>query len=104
MKLKELIEIHNLNQTEFAQKIGVSQKTISNYLSGETEPTLSILCKMAEFFGVSLDYLCDYKIDSLDISYYSETAKTIIKKMPQLKEENLKNLNIICDGLISGQK
>lgn len=103
MKLKELLTLNNLNQTELAQQIGVSQKTISNYLSGETEPTLSVLCKIAKFFGVSLDYLCDYKVSAMDISYYSETAKDIVKKLSKIKEDNLKKLNAICEGLIIGQ-
>lgn len=103
MRLKELRKINNKTQQEMASLIKTSQSNYGKYERGELEPNLETLCILADFFGVSVDYLINHKTDSLDISYYSETAKTIIKKMPQLKEENLKRLNDFCDGLISGQ-
>ncbi len=35
----------------------VSQQTVSLYKNGETQPTPETLVKIAEFFGVSVDYL-----------------------------------------------
>ncbi|MGN1222089.1 MAG: helix-turn-helix domain-containing protein [Christensenellales bacterium] len=104
MKLTQLIKTYNLNQTDFAKEIGVSQKTISNYLNGETEPTMSVLCKIADYFGVTLDYLCDHKTDIIDTSSYNSTAKGLVKKLPKLNSGNLDKLDAFCDGLIEGQK
>lgn len=42
-----------------AEKLGVSCGQVSKYENGIHEPTLSILNKYKEIFGVSLDYLCD---------------------------------------------
>ena len=42
---------------ELAEAIGIRQQTVSLYKNGETQPTPETLVKIAEFFGVSVDYL-----------------------------------------------
>ena len=46
-----------LTQAELAEKVNVSQKSISKYERGERRPTYETLTKMSELFGVSTDYL-----------------------------------------------
>lgn len=57
LRIKELRERRNLNQEGLAQKISVSQSTISAYEVGERTPDLSTLISLAQFFDVSVDYL-----------------------------------------------
>jgi len=57
-RFKELREEIELNQEEFAKKINVSRSTYANYEVGRTEPSISILIDIANFYGVSVDYLC----------------------------------------------
>ncbi len=47
----------NLSQLELANKLGVSQKSISKYERGDRRPTYETLMAMAKLFGVSVDYL-----------------------------------------------
>ena len=47
----------SLNQQEMAKELGLSFRSYRRYESGETEPTLSVLIKLADYFQVSLDYL-----------------------------------------------
>lgn len=42
----------------FASETGLSPGTISNYLRGRRTPTAQALCKIADFFDMSLDELC----------------------------------------------
>ena len=42
---------------ELAEAVGIRQQTVSLYKNGETQPTPETLVKIAEFFGVSVDYL-----------------------------------------------
>ncbi|MFS0766071.1 helix-turn-helix domain-containing protein [Peribacillus phoenicis] len=53
-------------QEEVALKIGVSRARYSHYENGRSEPDMEILQKMADYFGVSTDYLLgrtnDYNI------------------------------------------
>lgn len=46
-----------LKQQEVAEELGLIYRTYRRYETGETEPTLSTLIALADFFGVSLDYL-----------------------------------------------
>ena len=56
-KLSILLEEKNITQRELAEKINVTEVTISRYLSGERSPRIEIVSKIAEFFNVSIDYL-----------------------------------------------
>lgn len=55
--LKELRTEKKLGQVELAKKLGVSKSIISLWERGESEPTLSKLNLIADFFGVTIDYL-----------------------------------------------
>lgn len=57
MRLKELREYSNLTQKQLAEKIGNVQRNISNWESGVSEPDLSTVIKLAEFFNVTTDEL-----------------------------------------------
>lgn len=56
-KLKLLRESNHLSQKELANIIGVTDRSLSNYESNKTFPDIIIAHKIADFFGVSLDYL-----------------------------------------------
>ena len=61
MKLKELREKENFTQTSLAEKLGVTSQTILNWENEIYEPSISQLCKLADIFNVSIDYLVDRK-------------------------------------------
>ena len=45
-----------MTQQELSVKLGISRATISNYEVGRRSPHLSDLRRLAEFYGVGLDY------------------------------------------------
>lgn len=55
--LKQLREGNGLAQKELAAVLHVSNGTISNYESGIHSPNLDTLCAIADYYGVSVDYL-----------------------------------------------
>lgn len=60
-RLKELRQDKNLGQNELADKIGISNASISYYENGKQEPTASTIIKIALYFNVSTDYLLGLK-------------------------------------------
>ncbi len=56
-RIRELREDRDMRQTDLASATGIDQKTISNYETGKTNPDSWAIIKLAEFFGVSCDYL-----------------------------------------------
>lgn len=57
LRLKELRLQRNLTQAEVAKAIGVATPNYSRYENGVNEPPLSIICKLADFFDTSVDYI-----------------------------------------------
>lgn len=56
-RVKELRKELGLTQTQFAMKIGSTQRQVSFWESGQIEPNIFWLIKLADFFDVSVDYL-----------------------------------------------
>ncbi len=44
-------------QTDVAAAIGITVRAYQRYEYGEREPTASVLAAIADFYGVSIDYL-----------------------------------------------
>ena len=57
-RLRTIRQEKKLNQTIIGNEIGVSLKQVQRYEAGVSEPTLSVLIALADYFDVSLDYLC----------------------------------------------
>ena len=57
MNLKQLREARGITQTELAKQLGVVRSTICFYESEQHSPTPEMLIKLADFFGVTVDYL-----------------------------------------------
>ena len=53
--LKQEIEQSGKSKTEIARAIGVSNPTVSQYLSGRIQPSLSTLSKLCSFLNCSAD-------------------------------------------------
>ncbi len=56
-KLLSLRKRYSVSQTELADAVGVSRKSIQFYESGERYPRNGVLTKLAEFFNVSVEFL-----------------------------------------------
>lgn len=57
MRLKELRKAKGMTQNEVAKVIGYSSLSYARYEKGEREPDINTLCKLADYFEVSVDYL-----------------------------------------------
>lgn len=55
--LEEVFMHKGISLNEVAEAIGLSKGTLSKYQNGEVEPRISTAVKLAEYFGVTLDYL-----------------------------------------------
>ncbi len=60
-RIKELRKDKSISQKTLGQKIGVSQKAIDYWERGVNEPKASYIIALADYFGVSADYLLGIK-------------------------------------------
>ena len=58
-RIRNLREDRDLNQTQVAKMLGMSQTGYSKYETGELMPTAENLVILARFYNTSLDYLMD---------------------------------------------
>ena len=56
-RIKGLREDNDMNQTELALILNISQRTYSHYERGDREIPLKILVNLADYYNVSVDYL-----------------------------------------------
>lgn len=60
-RISELRKLQNLSQRELASLIGTSQANLSRWEQGINEPSIVECWRIADFFDVSIDYLCGRK-------------------------------------------
>lgn len=111
--LRELREDHDYSQSDIAAVLGISQQHYSKYEKGEYELPLRHFITLAEYYGVSADYLigrCSYaekkptemvyvtrnctceKLvrDTLSLSEHGRTAVVEYVELQRLKEQQKK--------------
>lgn len=57
-KIAELREERHLSQRQLAQLVGTSNANLSRWEQGSVIPSITECWKLADFFGVSIDFLC----------------------------------------------
>lgn len=61
-RIRDLREDHDLTQTAISKMLNISQVAYSYYELGKREIPLNLLCKLADFYKTSVDYLL-YRTD-----------------------------------------
>ena len=90
MKLKYLRVTNDLTQSDIAKNIGITQFTYSNYENEKTQPDIETLKQLADYYGVSLDYLCEHETKTLsDLGPITDEQKKAIELLTQLDRNNL---------------
>lgn len=57
--LRDLRQDHDISQSAIAAYLEIDQRTYSNYETGKREIPVHLLIKLANYYGVTLDYLVD---------------------------------------------
>lgn len=83
-RLKDLRTEKGLTTSALGKIVGCSNPTITHYERGDREPSLEMLCKLADFFGVSVDYLIGHEKKSVMERPTSELAENFIKEFGDL--------------------
>lgn len=97
-RLKELREEKELKQAELASLFNISPSTIGMYEQNRRTPDFALLNSIADYFGVSIDYL----LGRTNIRNYEENtiAAHTDDRTQQLSEEGRKKLDDFIDYLI----
>ena len=86
-RIRDLREDMDLRQIDLAERTGIDQRTISNYETGKTAPDAYALIRLADFFGVSIDYLvCRTKQDLFTKDRKERIIENIKAQLDELKK------------------
>ena len=78
-KLYLLRKNKNISQEEIAEILNTSRQAVSKWERDESKPDIDKLILMAKLFNVSIDYLLDYEIDSLNVDKFINNLELCCK-------------------------
>lgn len=96
--LSDLRKDKHLGQKDLATYLNISVSTISNYETGTHEPDFETLCKLADLFDVSADYLLGRTMIPYDLKKLSKPLRNgislnqIIQSIVSLDNKNLDSM------------
>jgi transcriptional regulator with XRE-family HTH domain len=56
-RIEQVRKSMGLSQVQLAEKLQLSKQTLSNYETGSRKPGVDVLVRIADTFGISVDYL-----------------------------------------------
>lgn len=89
--IKKLRIAKGLNQVEFAKILRVTKQCVSNWENDNVVPSIEMLCKIADFFLVSTDYLL------------GRSEKRVVE-VSELTDEQITLLSSLIDDLTALNK
>ena len=95
-KLKELRLKKKISQLTLAEAVGVSQQSVNKYENHKSEPEISVLIAMADYFGVTVDYLIG-RTDGEGKNIRKTEAELMAEKINRLSENEKKCVKVIID-------
>lgn len=79
--LKSLRTQKGKSQQNMADLLGITRQGYGKYEDGKSEPDHKTLIKLADFFGVTVDYLLGHKTEDKTFEYYKEK---IVAEFPNI--------------------
>ncbi|WP_055068964.1 helix-turn-helix domain-containing protein [Clostridium massiliamazoniense] len=100
-RLKELRQSRGLSLRDLEKKTGISKTSLSRLENGERSGTLEALSSLADFYGVSLDYITCRPINNMvdEMIKVLVEQKVIVPGEPINQETQEMLINIIETSL-----
>lgn len=57
LRLRDMREDHDLTQKQLSEAVNITQRSYSYYERGDHMIPPEVLCRLADFYGTSVDYL-----------------------------------------------
>lgn len=100
-KLINLRKQEKMTQEKFAETIGVTRQTISNWELNTTKPDLNQIEKISKLFHISIDELLDNDVQNIIVEKIYKTEKIVNKNTKTIKVLVITIYFVILISLIS---
>ncbi|MEC2401558.1 helix-turn-helix transcriptional regulator [Bacillus subtilis] len=78
-RLKELRESRKLTQDKLAEILGISRGTYAHYEINKRKPDYDMLIKLADYYGVTTDFLLRGESQETQDEIFNEQARKILE-------------------------
>ena len=95
---EQLLQKHGVSAYKVAKATGVTQSTLSDWKRGRSTPKSENMKKLADYFGVSIDYLMTGKEESEKEPKLKPKDQKDIKEILANTEQLLKQDGLMFDG------
>lgn len=95
---EQLLQKNGVTPYKVAKEAGVTQTALSNWKSGRSTPTTKTLQKIADYFGVTIDYLMNGEDDAEKKLQLKPRDEKDIKEILSSTEQLLKQDGLMFDG------
>ena len=85
MNLKVIRKNMKLTQEQVANDLGIPKSTFSGYETNYVRPNIDFLIELADYYNVSLDYLCGRQYNN-NIGYIPNERKDAVNILLELDE------------------
>lgn len=102
MNIKELRKTKGFTQEEISKQLSIARSTYNGYEQNISEPNIETLCKLADIYGVSLDYLIGREFKD-EVGYLDELELNILKMTKKLNQTNKLQALAYISGLFTAQ-
>lgn len=100
-RLSDLRKSKGINQDELAKAFSVTRATISNYETGQRSPDYETLAKLADYYGVTCDYLIrGVRSEFVEIQKTTGLSDKAIEILSNIKKFQMNNYVKIVNFLI----
>jgi len=90
MRLRELRQARKINQLRLAVDLNLTQAAISKYELGKSEPGYDLLCRIADYFDVTVDYLIGHsETKHYYLSQNEQKLLDIYKRFDRIQRDKL---------------
>ncbi len=99
MRLKELRQSCSLSQRQLGDHLGLSKSSIGNYENGVRQPDFETVILMADYFGVTVDYLIGHSaLPTFEVTAQEEKMLQVYRTLPEDKQNLVLELFMALSG------
>ena len=103
MNLKKLRKERKLTQKDMSEFLNTSANNYGKYENGKLHINEETLVKLADYFDVSLDYLCGRKYSG-KVGYLPEEKVEVVNNLLALEEKDFVLVKVYIQALLDSKK
>lgn len=96
--LKYLREIKKISQQQAAEDLGLPRTTLGDYERNHTEPNITMLCKIAQYFNVGLDDLLKHQMHQLQGKSTDRDFKVLAITVDAANRQNIELVDVRAEA------